>query len=303
MDEEMKEIIDTFAAECEEHVRKATDCILLIEEKRDEEALNGLFRAFHTIKGNARMLEFERIGELAHEAENVMARLRNGTLSPSKQVIDLLLASLDAIGLLVAEAVEGGSERVKTDALMAALNAVARGEDSPQNVKLKGKESRAQAGGAVSADAAEKAPAGTLDILVVEDDFLSRKTIVSMLKPFGACDVAIDGKEAIEAFARALDDHPYDLVCMDIMMPGTDGFEAVKQIRAAEMIAAVRKLKSSGGKMDRYERQDAVIVMTSSLDDPENYINACYRCGANAYLVKPILPETLKSTLERLRLA
>jgi two-component system chemotaxis sensor kinase CheA len=81
MDNEMKEIFDSFAAECAEHIRKATDCILLIEDRRDEEALNGLFRAFHTIKGNARMLEFQDIGELAHAAENVMARLRNGTLA------------------------------------------------------------------------------------------------------------------------------------------------------------------------------------------------------------------------------
>ena len=91
MDDEMKDVLDTFAAECAEHIQKATDYILLLEGQRDEEALNGLFRAFHTIKGNALMLGFTRVGELAHSAENLMARLRNGSIVPSKQAIDLLL--------------------------------------------------------------------------------------------------------------------------------------------------------------------------------------------------------------------
>ncbi len=310
MNDEMKEIYETFAAECADHVRKATDYILQIEESKDEEALNGLFRTFHTIKGNARMLEFNHIGELAHSAENVMARLRNGTLAPSKQVVDLLLAALDSISILVSEGVAGEEDSIATEALMASLDAVAAGTESPQNARIKAKAETAPPVSpkrdreqAPSAPTVRRDERGPLNILVVEDDFLSRKTLVAMLKPYGTCDVAVDGNEAIEAFARALEDHPYDLVCMDIMMPRTDGFEAAKQIRTAEMIAAVRKMKEAGIKTDYYERKDAVVIMTSSLDDPENYVNACYRCGANAYLVKPILPDTLRAALERFALA
>lgn len=297
MDNEQKELYETFAVECSEHIRKATDCILLIEEKRDEEALNGLFRAFHTIKGNARMLDFSDIGELAHTAENVMARLRNGTLSPSKQVIDLLLSALDSISILVAEKGAKTGEPLRIEGLIASLNAVAKGEESPQNVLVKAKIR-------VPEKALRKRPVeGPANILVVEDDFLSRKTLLSMLAPYGTCDIAVNGKEAIEAFAAALDDRPYDLVCMDIMMPHVDGFEAVKQIRSAEMLAAIKKLKASGEKKEYHERKDAVVVMTSALDDPENYINACYRCGANAYLVKPILKDTLAAAMSRFGLA
>ena len=298
MDKEQKEMYDVFAAESSEHIRKATDCILLIEESRDEEALNGLFRAFHTIKGNARMLGFPNIGELAHAAENVMARLRNGTLSPSKQVIDLLLSALDSIGVLIAEKAGGSGEPLHIGGLISSLDSVAKGEESPQNVKVKAKARAAERPVVMM-----KATGRQSSILVVEDDFLSRKTLLSMLAPYGTCDVAVNGKEAIEAFAAALDDRPYDLVCMDIMMPQVDGFEAVRQIRSAEMLAAIRKLKASGEKKEYHERKDAVVLMTSALDDPENYINACYRCGANAYLVKPILKDTLDSAMARFGLA
>jgi two-component system chemotaxis response regulator CheY len=177
---------------------------------------------------------------------------------------------------------------------------VAKGDESPQNVQVAAK-SRTSSAAAVSRGGAD--PGKKLNILVVEDDFLSRQTLISMLKPLGTCDVAFNGKEAVEAFATAIDDHPYDLVCMDIMMPEVDGFEAVKQIRSAEMLAAIKKLKESGAKEDFHELKDAVVIMTSALDDPDNYINACYRCGANAYLVKPIHQETLLNALARFGLA
>ncbi|HCM25758.1 MAG TPA: hypothetical protein DIC34_04300 [Treponema sp.] len=320
MDDEMKDVLDTFAAECAEHIQKATDYILLLEGQRDEEALNGLFRAFHTIKGNALMLGFTRVGELAHSAENLMARLRNGSIVPSKQAIDLLLASLDSIGMLIAEQLEGTAEPLRIEELLLALEAVSAGTESPQNARLK-MEAREKvkplsaaptaaptaplaAAPKHQAEAAQKpqteaVPRRDLSILVVEDDFLSRRTLVAMLKPFGTCDIANNGQEAVEAFAGALEEKPYDLVCMDIMMPQMDGFEAVRQIRSAEMLAAIRKLKERDSKPRRFDRSDAVILMTSALDDPDSYINACYRCGANSYLVKPIMKDSLLAAIDR----
>ena len=71
--------------------------------------------------------------------------------------------------------------------------------------------------------------------LIVEDDFISRRILAQMLSPYGDCDIAIDGEEAFLAFQLALDaDAPYDLVCMDIMMPHLDGQGALKLIRAFE---------------------------------------------------------------------
>ncbi|MCA1987263.1 MAG: response regulator, partial [Desulfovibrio sp.] len=64
-------------------------------------------------------------------------------------------------------------------------------------------------------------------VLIVEDDFTSRKLMQTILSPYGDCDVAVNGREAVEAFQNALNSaKPYDLVCMDIMMPEMDGQEA-----------------------------------------------------------------------------
>ena len=57
----------------------------------------------------------------------------------------------------------------------------------------------------------------------------------SFLARYGDCHIAVNGKEAVEAFRIGFEcGEPYDLVCMDIMMPEMDGQTAVKEIRALE---------------------------------------------------------------------
>ena len=71
--------------------------------------------------------------------------------------------------------------------------------------------------------------------LIVEDDFSSRFLLQGLLEPYGDCHVAVNGREAVSAYRMALDaGQPYDLVCLDIMMPEMDGHAALKEIRAME---------------------------------------------------------------------
>ncbi|MCA1945817.1 MAG: response regulator [Desulfovibrio sp.] len=114
-------------------------------------------------------------------------------------------------------------------------------------------------------------------VLIVEDDFTSRKLMQTILSPYGDCDVAVNGREAVEAFQNALNSaKPYDLVCMDIMMPEMDGQEALKQIRAIERTMGVRA------------SEEVKVVMTTALDDPKNVVEAYYKGGATSYIPKPI---------------
>ncbi|BEH10725.1 MULTISPECIES: response regulator [Geobacter] len=118
--------------------------------------------------------------------------------------------------------------------------------------------------------------------LIVEDDFISRKIMKELLASLGECDIATDGEEAVQAFRLALDEHrPYDLVCMDIMMPNMDGHEALEQIREIE-----REMGLNGA-------QEVKVIMTTALDDPKNVVEAFYRGGATSYLVKPITKQRL----------
>lgn len=112
--------------------------------------------------------------------------------------------------------------------------------------------------------------------LIVEDDFTSRLFLQEILKPYGPSHVAVNGTEAIEAVHIALiTGQPYDLICMDIMMPEMDGQQALKRIRAVEEAKGI--LSSKGAK----------IIMTTALEDMKS-IDAAFSGLADGYLVKPI---------------
>lgn len=125
-------------------------------------------------------------------------------------------------------------------------------------------------------------------ILIVEDDFISRNVLQHILSEYGQCDIAVDGQEAVDAFKKSWgESRPYDLICMDIMMPGLDGHQALAQIRAFEQQLALQS------------PAETKIIMTTSLNDKKNVADAFYKGGASSYFVKPIDREKL---LEELRL-
>jgi len=112
--------------------------------------------------------------------------------------------------------------------------------------------------------------------LIVEDDFTSRLLLQEFLKQYGPVHVAVNGKEAVAATNAALESgEHYDLICLDIMMPEMDGYEALHSIRNAE---EVRGITSSHG---------TKIVMTTALDDMKNVMQAFHGL-CDAYLYKPI---------------
>ena len=126
-------------------------------------------------------------------------------------------------------------------------------------------------------------------VLIVDDDFISRRLMQKMLSQYGECDIAVDGAEAIKAFRFAWEEgKPYDLICMDIVMPNIDGQQALKSIRSAEKDMAIEPSR------------EVKVIMTTSLSDPENVSDAIFRGGAASYLVKPISKPNLLLELRKL---
>jgi two-component system chemotaxis response regulator CheY len=112
-------------------------------------------------------------------------------------------------------------------------------------------------------------------ILIVEDDQASRLVLAKYLESVGEVSMAEDGEAGLEAFRTALTEKsPYQLVCLDIMMPKLDGQAVLKGIRALEGEHAVARGKESK------------VIMTTALGDKENVVEAIPRC--DAYLTKPI---------------
>ncbi len=124
--------------------------------------------------------------------------------------------------------------------------------------------------------------------LIVEDNPSSSLLLQKILEPYGPVDVAVNGKDAIEAFKAALQTGaPYDLICMDIMMPEMDGQTALRHIRSMETMEDITN--------------GARIVMISALDDKANILEAYLEKG-DIYLPKPIRKEDLLRELAKLKL-
>lgn len=127
-------------------------------------------------------------------------------------------------------------------------------------------------------------------ILIAEDDFASRKVVLKFLSVYGECDVTVDGMEAVDAFMMALEeDKPYDLICLDVMMPVMDGYQALKSIRKIEKEHGIS------------EDDMAKIIMTTALNEEKN-VKKAFELGCTVYCAKPIDMAKLKSTLEMLEL-
>ena len=94
-----------------------------------------------------------------------------------------------------------------------------------------------------------------MHILIVEDDFVSRKFMTKFLSKYGSCQTAEDGEQAVEKYKSAvLDNKPFVLICMDIVMPKMDGYETVAAIRAFEREQGFAP------------KQEVKVIMTSGMD-------------------------------------
>jgi two-component system chemotaxis response regulator CheY len=125
-------------------------------------------------------------------------------------------------------------------------------------------------------------------ILIAEDDFASRKFMQKYLTNFGDCDITIDGEEAVEALKMALeDDEPYDLICLDIMMPAMDGYQVLKVVREIEK------------ENNRTGDQSVKIIMTTALNAERN-IKAAFDMGCTVYCAKPIDLDKFEEVLKKI---
>jgi len=127
-----------------------------------------------------------------------------------------------------------------------------------------------------------------MKILIVEDDLSSRKFLYKFMCNYGECDITVDGMEGLDAYLMALDeDEPYDLVCLDIMMPKVDGIKALKTIREIE-----RQRNIQGDKVVK-------IIMTTALNDVD-LVKDTFDSGCEVYATKPIDIKKLENVMEKL---
>ena len=129
---------------------------------------------------------------------------------------------------------------------------------------------------------AERLP---LSILLCEDNEINQKVAARILKQLGyVCDLAVNGREALEA----LDRRHYDLVFMDLMMPEMDGLTATR---------AIRERQTDGAAHPNYHSRILIIAMTAHAQQSDR--ESCLAAGMDDYLAKPIRMADLRGVIEK----
>jgi len=116
--------------------------------------------------------------------------------------------------------------------------------------------------------------------MLAEDDYASCKILESFLEPYGRCEVARNGMEALELYnQRVKAGKFFDLICLDIMMPKVDGVRVLQLIRES-----ISQSNPSGHK--------TVILMVTALGKTQ-FIEDAIASGCDGYLTKPIIRDEL----------
>lgn len=165
---ELSQYAELFLSESREHVSAINHLLLTLEsDPRSREAVEGLFRAVHTIKGMSATMGYRAVADLAHEMEDVLDRVRLGRMTPGAELVDTLFAACDALEQSIEVAVEEGDDEGAVAPVVARLRAMASGTDVPSD-------SPASAAAAPAASPSvpveeEAAPAGAMRVRVTVD--------------------------------------------------------------------------------------------------------------------------------------
>lgn len=128
-----------------------------------------------------------------------------------------------------------------------------------------------------------------MKVLIAEDDFTNRLLLQEFMQEYGQVHTAVNGREVVAAFTDALHSSaPYDLLCLDILMPEMDGQQALQAVRQLEMQSGITI-------------KPVKILMTTGLGDSASVIRA-FREQCDGYLTKPIDRMKLRRSLEALGL-
>ena len=162
-------LLASFIAESKEHLDTATVHLLTLETRPDDmEALDAVFRAFHTIKGITGLLNLEDIKDLSHEVESLLDQARKGALTMSGAPIDVAFESIEMLKAMV----DALAETLRTG------KTPARSEEVPELIR------RIAGVGSVAAtsDAVRYEPiAGKLGDILVESGKISRDVVDTAL--------------------------------------------------------------------------------------------------------------------------
>jgi len=130
----------------------------------------------------------------------------------------------------------------------------------------------------------------TMRALIIDDDLVCRRVLARILRNHGDSQAATDGAEGLIMVREAIAaKQPFDLICLDLMMPLLDGHE---------VLSSIREMEDQGGiTNDKRSR----VLMVSAMDDNKNVMRA-FREQCDGYLIKPVTVDSVANQLRKLEL-
>jgi two-component system, chemotaxis family, sensor kinase CheA len=127
------DIVKDFLVESYENLdRLDRDLVGLEKNPQDRDALSGVFRTIHTIKGTCGFLGFPQLEKVAHVGENLLTRLRDGQLTLNPELTTALLGMVDAVRQMLGSIEVSGTEGERNDTkLIATLTRLQQGPEAP----------------------------------------------------------------------------------------------------------------------------------------------------------------------------
>ena len=123
------ELVKEFLTETNELIENLdNDLVSLETDPQNQELLNRIFRAIHTIKGTSSFLGFDQLVEIGHVSEDVLHMLRDGKRVVTPDVMDILLEAMDKVKLLVKQIQEDKIQPIDLSGSLARLDRIKRGE-------------------------------------------------------------------------------------------------------------------------------------------------------------------------------
>ena len=241
IDDSMQEIVNDFIQEALELLESLNENFIELEKQPDnKEILNTIFRAAHTVKGSAGFLGFQNIVELAHSAENILNKLRQGEISLTSEMTDYLLKTMDILKSMIITVSETGSEGEPPEGnagLIKKLNALSEGTGTAAVEPLSASVSAADAievkkEGSAGNTTSGKKKARSLGDILLEDNLISKEELEEIYKE----------KEEEEHKAgkeKAQEEHSENKVLPAAEIPEVSAEEIIHPSAAAETPAAV----------------------------------------------------------------
>jgi two-component system chemotaxis response regulator CheY len=282
----VREEIAVLYEECQDNLSQVENDLMDIVENKVElsmELINRAFRGFHSIKGMAAHLCHAPMKTLSHVAESVLSLVREGKMPLNANLAETLLQAVSRLQEMAYDV--DRSLEIEFQHEVNCLHAILNAQKRPVSVVLNLADDLATPPRLEHAAHDSVFSRRPLKMLVVEDDLTSRILLIDLLSRYGNCHIAVNGKEAVDAFKAAhRSGQSYDLICMDIKMPKMDGTEALRAIRLIEENANV--LSTNGVK----------IFVTTNVTNIKT-ISTSFKALCDTYLFKPVDGERLDEHL------